>query len=82
MNCMHVGQQAIVNSVYVRHIVKVTLSFSLVSQHPCLNKVLDFGVFILFFNFLSKLQNILVGANGIVKVKNATYEVIVHYTYY
>jgi hypothetical protein len=62
--------------------VKVTLFFSLVSQHPCLNKVLDFGVVVLVFYFLSRLQNILFGTSGIVKVKNATHEVIVHYICY
>jgi hypothetical protein len=76
---MHVGQQSIVNSIYIRHIVKVILYFSLVSQHPCLSKVLDFGVVVLVFYFLSMLQNILVSASGIVKVKNAMHEVIVQY---
>ncbi len=79
---MHVGQQSIINPIYIHHIVKVTLYFSLVSQHPCLSKVLDFGVVILVFYFLSRLQNILVGASGIFKVKNAMHEVIVHYIYY
>jgi hypothetical protein len=51
MNCMHVGQQTIVNSIYICHIVKATLSFSFVSHHPCFNKVLDFGVVILVFYF-------------------------------
>jgi len=57
-------------------------SFSLVSQHPCFNKVLDVGVVILVFYFLFGLQNIIIGVNGIVKVRNSTHEVIVHYTYY
>ncbi len=52
-----------------------------VSRHPCINKVMDFGVDILVFYVLSGLQNILLGANGIAKVKNAMYEVIVHYIY-
>jgi hypothetical protein len=39
---------------------------------------MDFGVVILVSWFLFGLQNILVGASGIVKVKNATHEIIVH----
>ncbi len=58
--------------------MKVNLLFSFISQHPCHNKVMDFGVVILVSWFLFGLQNILVGASGIVKVKNATHEIIVH----
>jgi hypothetical protein len=42
-----VGQQVVINSIYVHHIMKVNLLFSFISQHPCLNKVMDFGVVIL-----------------------------------
>jgi hypothetical protein len=42
---------------------------------------MDFGLDILVLYVMFGLQNILIGANGIVKVKNAMYEVIVHYIY-
>lgn len=42
---------------------------------------MDFGVDILVFYVMFGLENIFVGVNGIVKVKNATYKVTTHYIY-